>query len=162
MESYIRDVFYHEPHPQLYREMITSFLCTMLLMLCENLLSHEKMVVAEDSSSVHDKELFNQFLKLLTGQQQKRLGVTFYADKLHVSAKYLSSVAKRVSGKSPMRWITESVMQDCYRLLDESDLTVKEIADRLGFPNSSFFGQYFREEAGITPIEYRNKRKKIG
>jgi AraC-like DNA-binding protein len=48
-------------------------------------------------------------------------------------------------------------MEDSYALLRNTDLTVKEISNRMGFPNSSFFCQYFREQAGITPIEYRNK-----
>jgi AraC-like DNA-binding protein len=52
-------------------------------------------------------------------------------------------------------------MQDCYRLLSETDLTVKEISNRLGFPNSSFFGQYFREQAGVTPMEYRIEHKRL-
>jgi AraC-like DNA-binding protein len=46
-------------------------------------------------------------------------------------------------------------------MLRESDMTVKEISNRLGFPNSSFFGQYFREEAGVTPVEYRRNHKRI-
>jgi AraC-like DNA-binding protein len=64
-----------------------------------------------------------------------------------------------VSGKNPMRWITEYVMQDCYALLKSTDLSIKEISNRLGFPNSSFFGQYFREQAGMTPMEYRTEHK---
>jgi len=53
------------------------------------------------------------------------------------------------------------VMQDCYRLLLDTDLSIKEISNRLGFPNPSFFGQYFREQAGATPMEFRAKRKKV-
>jgi AraC-like DNA-binding protein len=89
----------------------------------------------------------------------KRQQVSYYADKLNISPKYLSTVCKKVSGKNPMRWITEYVMQDCYALLKSTDLSIKEISNRLGFPNSSFFGQYFREQAGMTPMEYRTEHK---
>ena len=87
--------------------------------------------------------------------------MSFYANSLNITSKYLSSVCKRVSGKSPIRWIIDSVMQDCYRLLSETDLSVKEISNQLGFPNSSFFGQYFREQAGVTPMEYRIEHKRM-
>lgn len=46
-------------------------------------------------------------------------------------------------------------------LLKDTDLSVKEISNRLGFPNSSFFGQYFREQTGVTPVEYRVKQKNM-
>ena len=115
------------------------------------------MQIVEDVSTTHEKEIFNQFLQLLSRQEHKHQRVSFYAEKMNITAKYLSLVIKRVSGKSPMRWITESVMEDCYTMLSGTDLSVKEIAYRLGFPNASFFGQYFREQAGMTPMEYRVK-----
>jgi len=96
-------------------------------------------------------------LYILSHEQQKRQQVNYYAEKLCITPKYLSTVCRKVSGKSPIRWITDSVMEDSYQLLRNTDMTVKEISNKLGFPNSSFFGQYFREHAGTTPIEYRTK-----
>lgn len=150
---------YGEMH--LSTSILEVFLRMMLLLICEDLLRHDDMAVKEDvgASTGHDKELFNRFLMLISKQQQKKQQVAFYADLLNITPKHLSTVCKRVSDKSPLRWITECVMQDCYELLKESDLSVKEISNRLGFANSSFFGQYFREEAGMTPLEYRNKTK---
>jgi AraC-like DNA-binding protein len=146
----------------LSKDILESYLRMMLLLICEELLQHENMNIKdEDASTYHDKELFNHFLMFLGKQQQKKQPVAFYADLLNITPKYLSTVCKRVSDKSPSRWITESVMQDSYVLLKESNLSVKEISNRLGFPNSSFFGQYFREEAGMTPLEYRNKTKTV-
>ena len=161
MQSYTNSIFTDDKSHVLMREIIISFLRTMVLLICEELLRHEDMASADDISTTHDKELFNRFLQLLSEQQQKRQRVTYYAERLNITSKYLSAISKKVSGKTPMRWITDSVMQDCYSLLRESDLTVKEISNRLGFPNSSFFGQYFREEAGVTPVEYRKNYKRV-
>ncbi len=161
MQSYTRIIFKDGIRPVLAREIIISFLRTMVLLICEELLRHDEMASMEDSSSLHDKDLFNHFLQLISEQKQKRQRVSFYAEKLNITSKYLSFISKKVSGKTPMRWITESVMQDCYQLLRESDMTVKEISNSLGFPNSSFFGQYFREEAGLTPMAYRKENKRM-
>ncbi len=161
MQQYTRSVFKIEKMPLLSREIMVSFLRTMLLMVCEELLSHDDMTLENDLSSIHDKEIFNQFLQLLSQQEQKRQRVAYYADLLHISPKYLSSVSKKVSGKNPMRWITESTMQDCYSLLKETDMSIKEISNKLGFPNSSFFSQYFREQANVTPLEYRMEHKRV-
>ena len=78
---------------------------------------------------------------------------------MNIVPKYLYTVCKKGSGKNPKRLITEYVMQDCYALLKSTDLSIKEISNRMGFPNSSFFGQYFREQAGMTPMEYRTEHK---
>ncbi len=159
MQAYTDTIFKDNTSPKLCREIIVSFLRTMVLMICEELLRHDDMEATNDTSSPHDKDLFNRFLQILSEQPQKRQRVSYYAEQLNITSKYLSSVSKKVSGKTPMRWITESVMQDCYMLLGESNMSVKEISNQLGFPNSSFFGQYFREEAGVTPLEYRKEHK---
>lgn len=159
--EYTRCIFKEDMLPLLYHEITSAFLRMLLLMICEELMKHDTMSLNDDPSTIHDKEIFNQFLQLLAKQSQKRQRVSYYANGLNITSKYLSSVCKRVSGKSPIRWIIDSVMQDCYRLLSETDLTVKEISNRLGFPNSSFFGQYFREQAGVTPMEYRLEHKRM-
>ena len=43
------------------------------------------------------------------------------------------------------------------RRLRFTDMTMQEIANDLNFPNASFFGKYFKERMGITPLEYRKK-----
>jgi len=156
-----RTIFHPEKDYHLYREISSSFLRVMLLLICEELMRHETMTLESDLSTSHDKELFNRFLNLLNQQEQKRQRISFYADRMNITSKYLSAICKRVSGKSSMRWITDSVMQDSYSLLKDTDLSVKEISNRLGFPNASFFGQYFREQAGSTPIEYRTEHKQM-
>ena len=162
LQGYADSIFSRGREMRLLREVIHSFLRTMLLMVCEELLGSEGMTSTQgDTSSLHDKEIFNSFLQLLAHEEQKRQRVAYYADKLHITPKYLSTVCKKVSGKNPMRWISESVMQDCYSLLKDTDLSVKEISNKLGFPNSSFFGQYFREQTGQTPVAYRTEYKTV-
>ncbi len=145
----------------LFKEFIHSFLRTYLLIICEELLRKENVTahdISEHRSGDRDKVLFTQFLELLKKEEKKRQQVSYYAEKLCITPKYLSTVCRKVSGKTPIRWITDSVMEDSYQLLRSTDMTVKEISNRLGFPNSSFFGQYFREQAGMTPLEYRMRK----
>lgn len=145
---------------KLFREFVLSFLRIFLLIICEELLRLQADLKTDgEPSSNRERSLFNQFLDLLHHEPQKRQQVNYYAERLCITPKYLSTLCRNVSGKSPMRWITDGVMEDCYQLLHNTNLTVKEISARLGFPNSSFFGQYFREQAGMTPLEYRNKYK---
>jgi len=47
-------------------------------------------------------------------------------------------------------------MIEARQLLSYSDLSVKQIAERLHFPNQSFFGKYFKQAAGVSPKHYRS------
>jgi len=153
-----------EGHFRLYRELILSFLRTMFLMICEMLMRKDTTAVDVppiEASTASEKNLFDRFMLLLAKEPNKRQQVSYYASQLNITPKYLSTICKQVSGKSPIRWITESVMDDIYQMLRNTNMSVKEISNKLGFPNSSFFGQYFKEESGMTPLEYRNKSRRL-
>ena len=70
--------------------------------------------------------------------------VTFYADKQCLSARYFSSVIKEKSGSSALQWIIQNVITEAKYLLDNTDLSIKEIATKLNFPTQSFFGNCYR------------------
>jgi len=147
-----------EPPIHMFPDIVFSFLRTLFLMVCEALVRQIGSNVSLGVVSPHgERYIFDRFLTQLSKEHNKRQPVSYYASVLHITPKYLSTVCKHVSGKSPSRWITERVMDDIYEQLRNTSLSVKEISHKLGFPNSSFFGQYFREEAGMTPLAYRNK-----
>lgn len=76
-----------------------------------------------------------------------------------VSPNYLTKVCKEMSAKTAMMWIREYTEQDvCYYLLN-SDRSVKEICDDLGFPDLSFFAKFCRRAFGCSPTMFRKKMK---
>ena len=75
---------------------------------------------------------------------------------LPFAPKYLTAICKKNSGKTANEWITEHVLEDIRYYLRHTDLSIKQICDRLGFPNSSFFGKYVKDHFGVTPLEFRN------
>lgn len=101
--------------------------------------------------------LFKRFIQLLSGCKIKPRSVTWYADQLCITSKHLSSVCKQVSGRTAFDWINEYVRNDIRRMLKNSQKTIKEVADYLGFPNISFFGKYCRTHFGSSPTELRRQ-----
>lgn len=106
-------------------------------------------------SSAPANSLFQRFLDLLNASTVKHRTVEFYASELCVTPKYLSTVCKKQSGKTANEWITEHVMEDIRYYLKSTDLSIKQVCNRLGFPNPSFFGKYVKEHFGITPTQLR-------
>jgi len=51
------------------------------------------------------------------------------------------------------------VIRNAQALLENSQLTVQQVADYLNFPTPSFFGQYFKKHVGMTPKEYRLSKR---
>ena len=100
--------------------------------------------------------LFQRFLDLLGTSPVKHRTVESYASELCITAKHLSAVCKRHSGKTANEWITERVMQDIRFQLCHTDNSIKQVCAVLGFPNPSFFGKYVRDHFGMTPVQLRH------
>lgn len=103
-------------------------------------------------------KIFQKFLITLYRYYHQERDVSFYADKQCLSARYFSSVIKEKSGSRALQWIIQTVITEAKQLLDNTDLSIKEIATKLNFPTQSFFGKYFKQYVGISPKEYRARR----
>ncbi len=85
----------------------------------------------------------------------ERQPVTFYANRLCISARYLTTIVRRVSGMSVSHWMNRYILTEAKYLLKYSELSIQEIAYKLSFPNQSFFGKYFKQHTGSSPSSYR-------
>lgn len=101
------------------------------------------------------ERLVKDFLQMLGSDEVKQRFVTDYASRLCVTPKYLSAVCKNVTGKTASHWIDEFVVLEARHLLLNTDKTIKEIAQQLGFPNLSFFGKYIKAQLGTSPTNFR-------
>ena len=105
--------------------------------------------------------IFRLFRKLLAENYRKEHELLFYATSLNVSRTYLSRMIRQVSGKTVNDYIKEVLYRDARRLLIFTDLTVKEIAEQLGFSDQSSFGKFFKKESGTSPANFRDGYKKL-
>lgn len=145
------------------REILVSLLRVALLELCHQLMSNNQKAEDELPQEGHLRmeTLFHQFLKNIARRHIKKLSVSEYAEELCITPKYLSTVCRTVSGKSPTEWISEYVIEDITHYLKNTELTASQIGNELGFPNASFFGKYVREHLGMSPNEYRKDQQDI-
>jgi len=65
-----------------------------------------------------------------------------------------------VSGRTAGQWITTLVMIEIKTLLQNSSLSIKEIAQEMNFPNQSFLGKYFKNIEGVSPTDFRKRSVK--
>jgi AraC-like DNA-binding protein len=99
--------------------------------------------------------IFAQFIRLLEQHFRKERRVSWYAEQLCITPKYLAEIVKQVSKRTPNEWIDNYVVLEIRVLLKNSTKSIKEISDELQFPNQSFLGKYFKEHIGVSPSQYR-------
>lgn len=106
--------------------------------------------------SLQDDDIVTRFIQLLEqGSYIKHRNVTYYADKLFVTPKYLSEVCKSVSGKTANYWITRFTVIHVRKLLQQKEMTFKEIADALNFSSSAYFSRFVQKHLGTSPTHLR-------
>lgn len=103
--------------------------------------------------------IFKRFASMVSAETPKRREVNYYADKLCITSKYLSTICKKESGKTASEIINSLTINYISQMLRSSDKSIKQIASETGFDNLSFFGKYVRRELGVSPREYRTSGK---
>ena len=83
------------------------------------------------------------------------------AEEAHMNKYYLSHSFKREYGISPINYLISRRIDESMYLLAETDLSVSQIAQLLGFSSLSYFSQVFRKAHGISPMDFRQNSRSI-
>ncbi|WPU99127.1 helix-turn-helix domain-containing protein [Mucilaginibacter sp. cycad4] len=81
--------------------------------------------------------------------------VNFYAEQLFVHPNHLNAIVKKTTGRPALTFIHKQIIGEAISLLNETEMSVKEIAYRLAFKEPSHFISFFRKNTSITPAAYR-------
>ena len=81
------------------------------------------------------------------------------ADTVHLSRWRLCHLFKESTGTSPERYLTKVRLEKARQLLETEFLTVKEVMNRVGMSDASYFARSFKSAYGVTPGKYKDKSK---
>lgn len=148
--------------PKMLQSLLQIFVC-MLMARIDELMKQEDDELGTEKNNLpqlgRSELIFKDFLVLLNEKRPRSRFCSWYAEQLCITEKHLSSICKRVSGKTATQWINEMVTEDIRHLLLHSELSIKEIAVQLEFPNLSFFGKYTKQHLGCSPKHFREQVK---
>lgn len=135
-----------------HRDMLIGTLQILIL----DFFDFHSHLYREDNISLTNASIMNRFLNMLeNGTYREHREVTYYANYLCVTSKYLSEVSKKVSGYAANYWINRYTTLDISRLLRDKSLTFVQVSDMFGFSSPAYFSRYVKQHLGVNPTEYR-------
>ena len=161
-DSYYQQLSHHMRNSSLvlYPDIVRSIVSTFLLEVLSVLRRGEQRTKGDNAfgdTGLHGKKLADRFMQLAEQSDGRIRRVDEYAKMLNVTPKYLSKLLMETMNKRPSEMIHFFTLQAIENRLRFTDMTMQQIADDLQFSNASFFGKYFKEHSGMTPMEYRIK-----
>lgn len=144
----------HSYHRDAVRYLFSALLCEVMGKMEQMSAVRES---ASDTENIKLKDhILRRFMQLLSEDNGMHRSVSYFANELCYTPKYLSQIVRQACGKTPLELINESVIEHIKYRLKRSDKSIKEIAEEFDFPNQSFFGKYVKAHLGMTPVSYRN------
>ena len=142
------------------KRIVANQLVTFLFQTKELLLSHQAAISFENRPTEIVKsfqvELNKNILEIVRGSITYIWNVQNYAQKLNIHPNYLSNIIKSQTGKTVKQWIDERIISEAKSLLNNTDMSVSQIAYRLTYDDTSNFSRFFKKKTGLTPAKYRN------
>ena len=155
---HLRDDFHrlrdrmNDHHLQFYHELTGSLCLTMMYYIFDAHAQRE----STDSHTDRTAYIVKQLMTLLsTGISRTERDVSYYAERLNVSPKYLSATIKRVTGHSVTSYIDRHTIPILKDYLNDERLSLTQIADLMNFTTLSYFSRYCTKHLGQSPSDYR-------
>ncbi|TSD67389.1 helix-turn-helix domain-containing protein [Inquilinus sp. KBS0705] len=139
-----------------HNQMLTSWLRVLVIYL-------SRMYTDQfgESRITPSHNLLKSYQQLITEHYTDTHDVAAYANQLNISPGYLNDVVKQQSGKTAISHIHNRLVVEAKRRLLHTHLSVKQIADELGFEDAAYFNRFFKRLAGDTPVSYRTKIREM-
>lgn len=102
-----------------------------------------------------ERNIMIRFIFTLFNNYKYHRQVKFYADSLNFSANHFTRIIKKVSKRTPSEWISIITINQSKKLLRKQNISIKEVAQELNFPEQFTFRKYFKLYTGISPKEYK-------
>lgn len=141
---------------QISKSIATSLIAAMFYQMVQ--FYHKRMADLPDAERKpvgRRNDYVREFMRLVHIHFIKERSVSFYADKLFISSKYLSLLVKESTGRSASRWIDDFVLMEAKNMLRFSGKNIQQVAYALNFSTQSSFGKYFKHLTGMSPTEFQ-------
>ena len=140
-----------------YEDICQAYMEILIIRLMRN----TSLSVPAESVSIAGNRQCTAIRRYIDLHFKEPLTLDFLAAEAHINKYYLSHAFKREYGISPINYMNYRRIEESKYLLAETDLSLSQISQLLGFSSLSYFSQVFRKTQKIPPLEYRQSVKQI-
>lgn len=127
------------------------------LFIIEYIRQSPKPGILSDRTNPYQQEKLELFRDLVEKHARTHKQVSYYTRIMNLSAYQLNEITKGTVNKTASELISEYLVLEAKRYLLATSSQVKEVADQLGFEDTSYFIRYFKKQTGHTPELFRQK-----
>lgn len=124
-----------------------------LVSFCINLMNNISLQRANKTQIIFEKA--NDYIKI--NYSDHKLSVQKLADYLYISPSYLNSLFKKEASTTFLKYLINIRLSKAKELLREKTLTISEVAEKVGYPDVSYFSYFFKKNIGKSPREFKNE-----
>lgn len=151
----ILDTLWHLVHQPDYHRQTASSLVAALMHHYDRLFHQQVDNLAATRS--REQTIFDRFILLVNQHCREQHQISYYAERLCLTERYLGTIVRQTSGTTAKEWIDRALIARIKVELRHTDKSVARISEEMNFPNPSFFSKYFKRLTQQTPAQYRSK-----
>lgn len=118
-------------------------------------------LLVRNHSMQHYSQLIQRVLTIINFDLTADLSLAALASQLNVNASYLSTRFKQEQQETLTDYITKKRVEQAIFLLNSTDLSISEIANRCGIPDLQYFSKIFKKHIGHTPSSYKKLIRQV-
>ena len=157
--EYTRSAIRYDAVDYLLKPVNPEDLKQLLYRLESILMAREQQLAPRRQAT--SKEIVNSVMIYLRENYDKPIDFASIAETQSISAPYLSKLFHDHAGTSPSRYLADYRMQQAKKLLIDSQLSIGEIANRVGYSDQFNFIKSFKNLVGISPAQFREKNRHL-
>lgn len=140
-----------------YEDICQAYMEILVIRLMRN----TELAVPSESASISGNRQCAAIRRYIDLHFKEPLTLDLLAEEAHMNKFYLSHTFKKEYGVSPINYMISKRIEESKYLLAETDLSLSQISQLLGFSSLSYFSQVFRKTQSVPPMEYRQSVKRI-
>lgn len=127
----------------------------------ENLYRVVQHVFTHVDTSIENKneDVINKVKSYILSHLDGDTSLYALSNHVHLCPEHLLRIFKKQEGITVLQYINDLKLAKAKQMLSETDMQIKEIATKLGFTSSGYFGRFFKSKLGITPNVYRDQKR---
>ena len=149
----ILDIIWHIVHLPHYDHLLISSLVAAQMHHYNTLF--RRYIDCQQNYLSHEQSIFNRFIHLINQHAVQEHQLAFYASRMCLTERYLSSIIHHTSGITAKKWIDRALISRIQVELRHTSKSIVQISNEMNFPNPAFFCKYFKRITGMTPLTFK-------